>query len=397
MPVDAFISYAREDEQHVETLSKHLSLLRRQGRIRAWTDHEINAGDSLRREIDDALERAELVLLLVSPDFVACDDCWDVELRRALERRTAGVRVVPIIVRPTDWQSSALGELQALPRNGEPIITWPHRDEAWLEVVQGLRRILDERDPGTVQDRPAPPGEDHRHRDGSVLVYVPAATYPLGSADLDEVSSPSRRVDLDGFWIGKHPVTNAQYRAFLEAAPGPEPRYWSAPRFAGPDQPVVGITWQEADAYCRHAGLVLPAESWWEAAARGPEGRLYPWGDTDPTSERAIFAGASGSPAAPAPIGARPSGASPFGAHDLAGNVREWCVEPWGKQPGRAGTGNFRVVRGGAWNDPAWKLRAAWRTWSAAGDRSPAVGFRVAAQQLGKDPPHLDARQRRVR
>ncbi len=110
----------------------------------------------------------------------------------------------------------------------------------------------------------------------------------------------------------------------------------------------------------------------------------YPWGDADPSGERAVFAGAASPAAAPAPIGDRPGGVSPFGAHDLAGNVREWCAEPWGEQPGRAGAGTFRVVRGGAWNEPAWKLRAAWRTCCEATERSPIVGFRVAAQRLGR-------------
>ncbi len=382
MPIDAFISYAHEDSEHLETLRKHLALLRRQGKIRAWHDREITAGDGWRGEIDAALERAELVLLLVSPDFVASDYCWDVELARALERRAAGVRVVPILIRPTDWRSSPLGELQALPRDAEPITTWPDRDQAWVDVVAGLRRLLDELAAGDATSDPAgaaPVPAGHRHRDGSLLVRVPAATYPLGTADLDPASGPPRQVDLDAFWIGQHPVTNAQYRAFREAAGGPEPRYWSDPRFAGDDQPVVGVTWQEADAYCRHAGLMLPPEAWWEAAARGYEGRPYPWGDAAPTPERAVFEGATSAPAA---IGGRPAGAAPCGAHDLAGNVREWCAETWDQTPESAATGAFRVVRGGAWNDPAWKLRAAWRTWSAATERSPSVGFRVAAQLL---------------
>ncbi len=379
MPVDAFISYAHEDEEHLETLRTHLALLRRQGRIRAWHDREITASESWRDEIDAALERAELVLILVSPDFVASDDRWDVELGRALERRAVGVRVVPIIVRPTDWQSSALGELQALPRDARPITRWPDRDQAWLDVVRGLRQLLDELAAGPAQAAAVPQDDEQRHRDGSLLVPVPAATYELGTADLDPASGPPRQVELDAYWIGKHPVTNAQYRAFLEAVPGPEPRYWSDPRFAAPDQPVVGITWQEADAYCRNNGLVLPPETWWEAAARGSDGRPYPWGDADPTPERAVFGDAT---AAPAPIDGRPTGASPCGAHDLAGNVREWCAETW-DQPARSDdAGAFRVVRGGAWNDSPWKLRAAWRTWAAAAERSPAVGFRVAAERL---------------
>ncbi len=382
MPVDAFISFAHADEEHLETLRKHLALLRRQGRIRAWHDREITAGDSWRGEIDGALERAEIVLLLVSPDFVASDFCWDVELERALKRRSQGVRVVPILLRPTDWRSSALGELQALPRDARPITTWPDRDQAWVDVVEGLRQLLDQLAAGAAAADPAgaavSPGE-RRHRDGSALIRVPTATYPLGAADLDPASGPPRDVALDAFWIGKHPVTNAQYRAFLDAVPGPEPRYWSDPRFAGDDQPVVGITWQEADAYCRHAGLMLPPEAWWEAAARGPDGRPYPWGDASPTPERAVFAGVI---AAPAAIGGRPAGASRTGAHDLAGNVREWCAEPWQQPSGGADAGSFRVVRGGAWNDPAWKLRAAWRTWAVADERSPSVGFRVAARKV---------------
>ncbi|MEE8525595.1 MAG: SUMF1/EgtB/PvdO family nonheme iron enzyme [Thermoanaerobaculia bacterium] len=104
-------------------------------------------------------------------------------------------------------------------------------------------------------------------------------------------------------------------------------------------------------------------------------------GDADPTPERAVFADAGNAPGAPAPNDSRPAGAGPFGAHDMAGNVREWCAESWGEPPATAGAGTFRVVRGGAWNDPAWKLRAAWRTWSAATERSPTVGFRVAAQR----------------
>ncbi len=132
------------------------------------------------------------------------------------------------------------GRPPAVPRDGEPITTWPHPDQAWLDVVRGLRQLLDELAAGPAQAGADPRGEAHRHRDGSVLLHVPTATYPIGGADLDGASGRLRRVALDAFWIGKHPVTNAQYRAFLEAVPGPEPRYWSDARFAAPEQPVVG-------------------------------------------------------------------------------------------------------------------------------------------------------------
>ena len=131
MPVDVFISYAHADAQHLAELQKHLAQLRRKKKIRDWSDRDIAAGDAWRGEIDAALETAGLVLMLVSPDFVASEYCWDVELQRALERQTAGeTRVVPIVVRPADWQDSPLGELQALPTGARPVTKWSDPDEA---------------------------------------------------------------------------------------------------------------------------------------------------------------------------------------------------------------------------------------------------------------------------
>ncbi len=357
MPVDVFISYAHADAQHLEELLTHLALLRRKKQIRAWTDREITAGDAWHGEIDAALDSAGLVLMLVSPDFVASDFCWDVELRHALERRAASAtRVVPIIVRPADWQDSALGQLQALPKGARPVTRWPDRDEAWLDVVRGLRRLLDD--------------IEHVHPDGSILVRVPAGAYPLGTADFDPASGPPRTVELESFQIGKLPVTNKLYSSFLDAKPGHRrPLCWADNRFNDPEQPVVGVSWDDAAAYCDWAGLHLPSEARWEAAARGPRGRRFPWGDDEPTARRAIFGRTT---RAPVTAGTLPEGAGPFGTLDQAGNVREWCADPWADDPA------LRVVRGGAWDDPAWKLRPAYRAWAPADERSRSVGFRVA-------------------
>lgn len=101
---------------------------------------KISAGTEWKDQIDARLDSADLILLLVSPDFLASDYCYDVELQRALERHIAGeARVIPIIVRPVDWHEAPFAKLQALPRDGKPISTWARRDEAYKDVVTGIR------------------------------------------------------------------------------------------------------------------------------------------------------------------------------------------------------------------------------------------------------------------
>jgi len=124
--------------------------MERQGLLTAWHDQKVLAGQEWAKEIDGALESAALILLLVSDDFIASRYCWSSELKRALEKHDAGLaHVVPIIVRPCDWQISEVGRLQALPTAGRPITRWDDTDDAWLDVAQGLRRLL-----GTIGDSP---------------------------------------------------------------------------------------------------------------------------------------------------------------------------------------------------------------------------------------------------
>ncbi len=144
-PFDLFISYAREDEPLRAELDQHLALLERQGEIRPWHQREIAAGEEWRGQIDDRLEAADLILLLVSSSFLASDYCFDDEANRALGRHVRGeARVIPVVVRPCDWATSPFAELQALPKNGEPVTTSDNRDQAWLDVVRGLRASIAE-------------------------------------------------------------------------------------------------------------------------------------------------------------------------------------------------------------------------------------------------------------
>src|SRR6266702_4394560 len=144
-PITLFYSYAHEDELLRNQLEKHLSLLRRQGLISEWYDRQILAGDEWAHDIDEHLETAWIILLLISPDFLASDYCYDIEMRRALERHSRGeARVIPIILRPCDWRSSPFAHLQCLPRDGRPITQWKNQDEALVTVAKGLRAAIEQ-------------------------------------------------------------------------------------------------------------------------------------------------------------------------------------------------------------------------------------------------------------
>lgn len=141
----AFISYAHHDTAALDRLHVHLANLQREGRLETWYDREILAGDVLDDEISQELEAADLFLLMVSPDFIASNYCVEREMQRALERHDAGeARVVPIIVEPCDWAAMPqLRRLKAVPKDGEPISEWANANNAYLNVVQEIRRIVD--------------------------------------------------------------------------------------------------------------------------------------------------------------------------------------------------------------------------------------------------------------
>jgi WD40 repeat protein len=142
-PLRVFYSYSHRDERLLEKLKTHLQLLRREGLIREWHDRMIGAGTEWKDSLDEHLDAADIILLLVSADFIASDYCYDREMTRALEKHEAGTaRVIPVILRPVDWHSAPFGRLQALPINGKPVTSWPNRDEAWTSVAQGLRQAI---------------------------------------------------------------------------------------------------------------------------------------------------------------------------------------------------------------------------------------------------------------
>src|SRR6266480_4157652 len=154
MPVKIFFCYAHEDEQLLNKLKNHLFPLKRTGLIDIWHDRDISAGTDWEQQIKSQLNQAQIILLLVSPDFMVSDYCYGIEMQRALERHDLGeARVIPIILRHVYWQGM-LGRLQALPTDARPIKSWPDLDEALYNVTEGIRKVIEEI---TSKSYPPPP------------------------------------------------------------------------------------------------------------------------------------------------------------------------------------------------------------------------------------------------
>jgi serine/threonine-protein kinase len=266
-----------------------------------------------------------------------------------------------------------------------------------------LRRRLDHAlghvAPAAIEDAPRELPPVIREADGAELVLVPEGAFKMG---------PRRReVHLDAFYVDRHPVTNEQFRTFLRVT-GYRPTDPGAARFlshwnrgevpAGLEQhPVTYVSWHDAAAYATWAGKRLPTEAEWEKAARGVDGRNYPWGKSEPSLDRANFGGHHRGTVA---VGSLPAGASPYGVHDLAGNVWEWCLDvddpsfyaegpvrnpinrvaasPRHPLGGHSPTGPSRVMRGGSWMYGPRSLRTYARTSFEPHYRFAGGGFRCA-------------------
>ena len=139
-----FFSYSHADEGLRDQLEKQLAMLKRQGVIETWHDRRIGAGENIDYAIDERIKSDEIILLLVSPDFIASDYCYEVEMTRALERHVSGQAIViPVILRACDWHHAPFGKLNATPRDGKPVTQWPDIDEAFLQVAKAVREAAE--------------------------------------------------------------------------------------------------------------------------------------------------------------------------------------------------------------------------------------------------------------
>lgn len=249
-------------------------------------------------------------------------------------------------------------------------------------------------------------------------VQIPAGEFTVGSkridddpyglwTQFDDTELPQQRVWLDAYVIDRHEVSLAEYLSHLRQTnqhPADELQklIWhvitvhSVSDHTLARWPALYITWPEAATFCASKGKRLPTEAEWEKAARGPDGRLFPWGDAAPSSERAMF-GQHHVHEIPilAAVDSHPEGRSPYGLHHMAGNVAEW-VQDWfgldyyaympGKNPSGPSSGRYKGVRGGSWKSKIIMLRTATRSGFSPDQRSATIGFRCAQASPNPDP-----------
>lgn len=237
--------------------------------------------------------------------------------------------------------------------------------------------------------------------DGAPMVLIPAGPFTMGSDDGPQNERPAHTVTLDDYYIDRYEVTLSLYRKFLEAGKHDAPPTWDdeASTLVG-DRPAIGMRWESAVAYCRWAGKRLPTEAEWEKAARGSDGRRYPWGEMQPFIDIAnynrgmwvseaitLMAVTGGLEGMSVRHGLKEGGKSPFGVSHMAGNAAEWVADwyerdSYRKSPERnpSGpmTGEKRVLRGGSWADVPSALRAAARFSAEPNFEDRTIGFRCA-------------------
>jgi formylglycine-generating enzyme required for sulfatase activity len=275
--------------------------------------------------------------------------------------------------------------------------------------------------PVDVQRRSEPPIAGQAGGTGE-MALVPAGEFTMGFHDGDSNERPPHKVYLDAFYIDRFEVTNLEFKKFVDgggydrnelwtaagwawrtgqkqaalggllrdikSSKGTRlPRYWGESKLSDDRQPVVGVSWYEADAYCKFVGKRLPTEAEWEKAARGPEGKRFPWGDY--WDDRRANHGDSGIKR-PAAVGSFPTGASAYGVQDLAGNAAEWVAdwyqsEYYKRSPERnpqgAEGGGKKVIRGASFDDDGKDLRSTRRKSEDPDERSEKIGFRCARSE----------------
>ena len=420
-----FLSYASQDR----TLARSIELALQEHSYDVFFDRDdLPPGEEFHRRIRRAIEQADLVIFLISPESVDAGSytITEVEIAEQARKNPSG-RILPVIVRPTPIDSippylksvtlfETQGNLPASVSLAVQRIASIHRRQTMQRVAGALAIAamigiaaysslpnpskqssapaalqpnaiaLPADSPATVPATPRAVAARMTGTDGAPGVLVPAGKFTMG----DDDNSPQREIYIDSFYVDQHEVTIARFARFLKATGATEtPLAWESAnvRTRG-ELPVIGVDWYEANAYCKFAGRRLPSEAEWEKAARGTDGRKFPWGNESPTTTRANYENSSpnGYDGGLTKVGHFPLGQSPYGADDLAGNAAEWVADWYSesfmrgdvRNPKGPDTGTGKVMRGGGRFDPGDRINATKRYFASRENRDPEVGFRCA-------------------
>lgn len=252
------------------------------------------------------------------------------------------------------------------------------RDRRWQsarEFRTALEAAFNESYRRTSGLQPLVARSDGQQASTENMVHLAGGSFVMGCNDIRE-EAPEHEVFVEPFWMDIYPVTVAEFRKFLEATGGTPPKFWRDPNYNGPNQPVVGVTWEQANAYAAWAGKQLPTEAQWEFAARGKENRRYPWGNLPPSSTLCNFNDFLGMTSM---VSMHEDGRTPEGIYDLAGNVYEWTADPFiPYQFKRQGTVEEprRSIRGGAYDSRAHALSTTSRRGLFPETQASNLGFR---------------------
>ncbi len=399
-PMRIFLSHASEDRAIAESICL---ALRDQGLTVFFDRTDLPPGESFDARIRQAIERADLLVFLLSPHAIDAGSYTLNELSIAEETwSTPGGRLLPVVIHETP--------LAQVPPYLKAVTLFQPEGNVTASVADVVHRIALRRRRARVKRVTAVilpaaviaagvglyasnrgPRTQITGRDGMPAVLVPGGSFTMG----DDEESPRRQVFLSAFRIDRHEVTTAQYAKFLGATGSVgEPEGWEDARSDSVgDLPVVGVDWHDAEAYCRWAGRRLPTDAEWEMAARGTDERIYPWGDDPPDSARVRFGrtAASAYRGGLAPAGTSEGDTSPFGVHDMGGNASEWVADRYDenfaggevRNPVGPSSGTGRRGRGGGWDEYAGRLKATMRYHADASTRLDDLGFRCA-QDVGE-------------
>ncbi|MFM8552602.1 MAG: formylglycine-generating enzyme family protein [Nitrospiraceae bacterium] len=274
---------------------------------------------------------------------------------------------------------------------------------AWVTVATVLAGVLSLGAADPTKDGQSGAGKTGgpTGKDGAPMIVIPEGEFLMGASDAASNERPEHKVWLKSYAIDQYEVTIGLYAKFLEAAKhGPPPTWDDEAVTSAGNRPAVGLTWQDAEAYCKWAGKLLPTEAEWEKAARGTDGRRFPWGQMQPfgdiaNSNRGVWVSdaitlapvTSGLEGMSVRHGTKEGGKSPYGLFHMAGNAAEWVADWYDREyyqkspdrnpPGPA-TGEKRVIRGGSWADVPMGIRTTARVSAEPDFQDRTVGARCA-------------------